>query len=67
MEMKCSAHRSDGLCSNGFPQNAGCLGIECHACGKPSDKVPPCQDESLGLPWINPDTGAPIHYRPACD
>lgn len=58
----CSSYRPGaGWCADGFPQNAGCLGLACSTCGRPSDKVPACMNENLGLPWVDPDTGNPVH------
>ncbi len=47
MHSPCSAYRpGPSLCRNGFPQNAACMGTCCHACGRPTERVPMCmQDE----------------------
>ena len=59
---ECSSYRPGRLCRDGFPQNAMCRGNRCSMCGRPSQAIPPCQNEDLGLPWIDPDTGAVVHF-----
>ena len=61
-ELECSAYRLGGLCANGFPQNAACLGVTCSACGRPTAKVPMCLREELPEPWID-ESGRPTFAR----
>lgn len=57
---KCSAYTMGrGICSNGFPVNAACMGAKCHCCGRPTDKIPACMREDLGSPWLD-ESGRPV-------
>lgn len=58
---QCSAYRQGGICANGFPQNAACVGHSCHACARPTDKLPACMNEELSSTWLD-DSGGPRLY-----
>lgn len=55
-ERHCSAYRPGGLCRNGFPQNAACIGATCHACGRPTNAVPACLRDEVP-PHLMDDAG----------
>lgn len=64
-ETACRSYRAGpNLCADGFPQNSGCMGLVCHTCHVASEVIPPCQNEDLGKPWIDQETGVVIHYQP---
>lgn len=48
----------NGICRDGFPVSALCMGSKCHCCGRWTDKLPACQREDLG-PHLLDETGAP--------
>ena len=66
MSRECSAYVPGGLCSNGFPQNAGCRPKRCDRCGQWTATVPLCQREDIGPAWVD-DTGFPIFMQEARD
>lgn len=61
MADQCSAYTMGrGICANGFPVNAACMGSKCWDCGRPTDKVPACMNEDIAPRWLNED-GSPRH------
>ena len=66
-EQPCSAYARGGICANGFPQNAACLGWRCPCRGKPTDKAPMCLRDDVPERFID-ESGRPIltsHYSRA--
>lgn len=66
-EMQCTSYIPGSICRSGFPMgypaSSACTGSVCGGCGKPNDKLPACQNDDLGKPWID-DSGYPVHAQP---
>ncbi|SPA44650.1 hypothetical protein CBM2629_A150452 [Cupriavidus taiwanensis] len=63
MADQCSAYEmGSGICRNGFPVSAVCMGHKCHDCGRYSERAPACQDENINARWID-DAGKPRYMR----
>lgn len=60
----CKSYVPGGICRDGFPFSGvtACSGRVCHACGRPDDKLPPCQNEDIGWHWLD-DKGYPRLFR----
>lgn len=60
----CSAYKP-GICTNGFPTNAACLGATCWQCKRHTTQTPMCLRDEVPRQFIN-DAGLPIlaHPRP---
>lgn len=54
---ECSAYVPFGICLNGFPTNAACIGATCPTCNRLTDKVPACMREDYFDPRFMDDAG----------
>lgn len=57
-EQSCSAYRP-GICANGFPTNAACIGAVCWQCKRHTAQAPMCLRDEVPGHLVN-EAGLPI-------